>query len=67
MNHGQIIVSDANILFDLLSVDLMDEFFLLPFDIATTDFVIHEIQKPEQLKIINQYIGIRKLQICRIH
>lgn len=64
MNHGQIIVSDANILFDLLSVDLMDEFFLLPFDIATTDFVIHEIQKPEQLRIINQYIGIRKLQIA---
>lgn len=50
MIEDKIVVSDANIFFDLLSVDLLNDFFQFPCEIATTDFVIYEIQRTEQLK-----------------
>lgn len=40
---GTIVVNDTNIFIDLISVDLLDEFFSLPIDIHTTDFVINEL------------------------
>lgn len=47
-----IVVSDTNIFLDLLSVDLIEQFFSLPCKIHTTDFVINEITRPEDAKII---------------
>lgn len=52
MIEERIVVSDTNIFFDLLSVDLLDTFFELPCTITTTDFVIEEIELPEQKKLI---------------
>ena len=46
MIEERIVVSDSNIFFDLLSVDLLNDFFLLPCEITTTDFVISEIIRP---------------------
>ncbi len=40
-----VVVSDTNIFIDLISVDLLDEFFRLPFEIHTTDFIIHELKE----------------------
>lgn len=37
MIEEKIVVSDTNIFFDLLSVDLLDAFFRLPCEIATTN------------------------------
>lgn len=47
MMDERIVISDANILFDLLSVDLLTLFFDLPWEVHTTDLVIGEITKPE--------------------
>ena len=48
----KIVVSDANIFFDLISVDLdlLGSFFRLPCQIITTDFVINEITGDAKLK-----------------
>lgn len=35
----------------------------MPFKISTTDFVIHEIHRQEQLDIINKYIFTKKLKV----
>lgn len=63
MRKERVVVSDTNILFDLLSINLLEDFFLLPFEISTTDFVIHEIHRQEQIDIINKYIFTKKLKV----
>ena len=47
MIQERVVISDANILFDLLSVNLIDGFFALPFDVFTTDMVMHEVKTKE--------------------
>lgn len=64
MIEDKIVVSDANIFFDLLSVDLLNDFFQFPCEIATTDFVIYEIQRTEQLKKVKAFVHLRKLKIA---
>lgn len=43
-----IVVSDTNILIDLVDIDLLEQFLLLPFGVHTTDIVIAEITVEEQ-------------------
>lgn len=64
MIDDTLVVSDTNIFFDLLSVDLLSDFFQLPCKIATTDFVINEIIQPEQLKKIQAFIDSKKLDVA---
>lgn len=45
-----IVVSDANIFIDLCNVGLLEDFFLLPWHIHTTDMVYSEVKEPEQKK-----------------
>ena len=59
----RIVISDANIIFDLLSVSLLEAFFALPCEICTTDFVVSEIVGPEQQKIIRKFVKKRKLGV----
>lgn len=63
----KIVVSDSNIFFDLLSIDLLNEFFLLPCNITTTDFVISEIIRPEQLNKIQGFIFSKKLEVIKFN
>lgn len=63
MIEEQIVISDANIFIDLISVNLLDSFFSLPCKIATSDFVINEIENPEQKKEINRVKSSKKLDI----
>lgn len=63
MIEEKIIVCDSNIFFDLLSVDLLDSFFLLPCEITTTDFVLDEVKKSEQLKQIRTFIYSKHLDV----
>ena len=63
MIEERIIISDSNIFFDLISVNLLKEFFELPCEKATTDFVINEIVKPEQQEKVGSYIGSKKLHV----
>ena len=48
----KIVISDTNIFLDLLSLNMLDDFFSLPCDISTTDFVIDEIVQQAQKKIM---------------
>ena len=73
----KIIINDANILIDLVKLELIDVFSELNFDLHTTDFVYEEIyddqkrvisnlNKREKLKIIEtssneDFLGINNL------
>ena len=59
----KLVISDTNILLDLISVDMLEVFFSLPCDFSTTDFVISEIIQPVQIKAIEKYIKSKKLDI----
>lgn len=58
-----VVVSDTNIFIDLISVDLLDEFFRLPFEIHTTDFIVHELKDNMQQSIIQTYIADNRLYV----
>lgn len=59
----RLFVTDSNIFFDLVSVDLLDEFFRLPYEIHTTDFVIGEILDEESSRQINGKITAKDLTV----
>ncbi len=52
-----LLVNDANILIDLLKIDLLDEFFKLPYEFHVTDLVtveVHEVNRGKLDTCINQ-------------
>jgi len=53
----QIVVNDTNLFIDLIHAELIEQFFQLPFEVHTTDFVIGEIEEPDQEEIINELVG----------
>ena len=61
----KIVISDTNILLDLLSQNILEDFFSLPCEICTTDFVIDEIVRPAQQKIIDSFVKSRKLEVVQ--
>ena len=61
----KIVISDTNILLDLLSQNMLDAFFSLPCDICTTDLVIDEIVQPDQQKIIDSFVKSKKLEVVQ--
>lgn len=56
-----ILISDANIFFDLININLIDQFFAVPEKISTTDLIIAEIEDEKQKKIIETLIQREKL------
>ena len=69
MIKERIVISDTNVIFDLLSVHLLEAFFALPCEICTTDFVISEIERPEeqkviQKKVIQKFVKSKKLGVA---
>lgn len=60
----QIVVNDTNIFLDLIHAELIDLFFQLPFEVHTTDFVVGEIEEPEQEDIINNLVDSGKLLVA---
>ena len=63
MIEESLVISDTNIFLDLISVNLLEEFFQLPYKIETTDFVIDEIIQPNQLPYLQKFISLKKLNI----
>lgn len=63
MMEERIVISDANILFDLLSVELLEHFFGLPWEVHTTELVISEIKEPEQLACVEGFRKDKKLNV----
>jgi len=56
----KILINDANILIDLVKVDLFIQFADLPYDLYTTDFILSEVDQKEEL---NELIEGGKLSI----
>ncbi len=61
----RIVINDANILIDFISIGLLDVFFqLAEFELMTTDFIYNELY-PEQQDDLAKYIKDKKLTILR--
>lgn len=59
----RVVVSDVSVLFDLYELGLLAEFFALPLEICTTDFVIAEIQQNEQQQVFHVWVAMDRLTI----
>lgn len=61
----RIIVNDANILIDLVHLELMDEFIKLELDMKTTDVVFDELNDDQKI-IIEAYINSEHIELITI-
>lgn len=52
----EIVINDTNIFLDLYDLGLLDTFFRLPIRVHTVDFVVNEINRPNQAQAIQQLI-----------
>lgn len=58
----KIVINDANILIDLVKLELLESFSKLNFDLHTTDFVIEELNDEQKAPII-ELNGLKKFSI----
>ncbi len=58
------LIHDANVLIDLISIDLLDLALGLPFRMATTDLVRREIEDPGQARSLASCIERGRLVLC---
>jgi predicted nucleic acid-binding protein len=56
-----LIVTDTNVFFDIISIGALPELFSLELDICTTDFVVKEILESNQKEQIEAFIRSQKL------
>jgi len=59
----KIIITDTNVFFDIIGINALPEFFSLPYEICTTDFVLNEILRSHQKEQIEIFIRAKKLTI----
>ena len=59
----KILITDTNILFDLLHTGILPEFFALEYQIITTSFVIEEILDPLQKEKVEYFVRAGKLTV----
>jgi len=57
----KIVITDTNILFDVIKIGALPEFFSLDYEICTTVFVMHEILPSPQKELIETFIRAKKL------
>ncbi len=60
----KIVVSDTNILIDLMNISLLGTFFNLDFEFHTNDLIINEITDPKQKEVISEIIADGKLYVA---
>jgi len=58
-----LIKTDTNIFFDIISIGALPEFFSLDYEICTTIFVIHEIRQSDQQEAIEFFIRAKELTL----
>jgi len=58
-----LLIHDANVLIDLISIDLLDLALDLPFNMSTTDLVRREIEDPKQARALAACIKKRKVSV----
>jgi predicted nucleic acid-binding protein len=62
-SNEEIVIKDSCILFDLVDLGILKEFFLLDLTVFTTPQVMEEITNEVQLTAITEYVVNRKLNI----
>ena len=58
-----LVVSDTNIFIDLVKLGILGDFFNLPWEIHTTDFVLDELTDTEQYKSVAAFLERGKLMV----
>lgn len=59
----KIVVNDTNVFIDLYEVGLLEEFFSLPWEVHTTDFVMLELQREGQHETVAKYKANKRLLV----
>ena len=59
----KIVVNDTNVFIDLYEVGLLEEFFSLPWEVHTTDFVMLELQREGQHETVARYKTDKRLVV----
>ncbi len=59
----KLIITDTNVLFDVIKIGALPEFFSLDYDICTTVFVIEEIKPSGQRELVDTFIRAKKLTV----
>ena len=59
----KIVVNDTNVFIDLYEVGLLEQFFSLPWDVHTTDFVMLELQREGQHETVAKYKADKRLVV----
>ena len=59
----KIVVNDTNVFIDLYEVGLLEEFFSLPWEVHTTDFVMLELQREGQHETVAKYKADNRLVV----
>lgn len=62
----KLIITDTNVFFDIISIDVLPEFFALGFEICTTDFVVKEILESTQKEQIESFIRANNLTVFKL-
>ena len=55
MEKERVVVNDTNVFIDLYSIGLLEEFFSLPWEVHTTNLVMHELERQWQNEEVSQY------------
>jgi predicted nucleic acid-binding protein len=59
----KLIITDTNVLFDVIKIGALPEFFSLDFDICTTVFVIDEIKSSPQREQVETFIRSKQFTV----
>lgn len=62
----KLLITDTNVFFDIMSIEVLPDFFRLDFEICTTDFVINEIIEIEQTVQIQNFIRSKQLTVFKL-
>lgn len=62
----KLIITDTNVFFDIISIDILPEFFALDFEICTTDFVVKEVLESTQKEQIESFIRANRLNVFKL-
>lgn len=62
----KLIVTDTNVFFDMISIEVLPDFFGLDYEIFTTDFVVNEIIRIDQAEQIQNFIRSKQLKVYKL-
>ncbi len=54
----KLLINDANILIDIVKLEIVEAFFALDFDLHTTDFVLAELKEYQQEIFVSEHLSI---------